>query len=501
MRADELRAVLLVKAVEEGDRAGTLLPAADRAAASRAAMREAGGASDMAALLPRRSRTLLERITARHPFVASVLALSRGPAWVGAALLLAALALGFGLSALDGTRRINILGFPAIGLALWNLAAYAALAVRRLRARPGGPAARGWLVESLAQATLRLGRGAVERSRQFNTALAEALLGYLREWYGLARPLFTLRALRILHLAALAVGVGLVAGLYLRGLALDYRAGWESTFLEPAQAHRLLRIAYGPASFVTRVPIPGAAEMEAIRWQGEGGGEGAARWIHLMAGTVAICVIVPRALLALLASLALARRERRMTPPPTVHAYFRAAFARLDGGIGRGIVLLVPYAYEPSPAVAERLRDLLPAALGEHLAVEWQPTTPYGDEDQLVEALAERGAAIADVVVLLFSLAATPEDENHGVLVAGVRDWLARTRPEAQMLVLVDEGPYRSRVGGEGGALERLDERRGAWIGFVRARGVKAGFVDLSADDPVLPLEPIRAAVSTPGAA
>jgi hypothetical protein len=43
MREEELRAVLLVRAIEETDRDGALIPPADRAAASREAKRAAGG--------------------------------------------------------------------------------------------------------------------------------------------------------------------------------------------------------------------------------------------------------------------------------------------------------------------------------------------------------------------------------------------------------------------------------------------------------------------------
>ena len=70
----------------------------------------------------------------------------------------------------------------------------------------------------------------------------------------------------------------------------------------------------------------------------------------------------------------------------------------------------------------------------------------YGDEDGLLRNLGDRGGAIADILVLLFSLAATPEDENHGTVIAGVRDWLERARRHTQMLVLVDEGPYLARM-------------------------------------------------------
>jgi hypothetical protein len=84
---------------------------------------------------------------------------------------------------------------------------------------------------------------------------------------------------------------------------------------------------------------------------------------------------------------------------------------------------------------------------------------------------------------LLFNLAATPEDENHDAVIAGVRDWLERGRRHAQLLVLVDEGPYRTRMA-QGGGADRIAERRDLWRAFVSARGLGACFVDLGRPGP-----------------
>lgn len=459
MRAEDLRAVLLVRAVEEADRSGTLLPPADRAAASRAARREHRASNEMAILLPARSHRLLERLVARYPQLASVLGLSRGSRWLAFAFIALSAASGFALSALDGTRSINILGFSVLGVVLWNLAAYVALVIR--------PSLSGrWL----APAALRLGR-----LRKLEGPLNQALNAFVREWYPAARPIYQARAARLLHLAALALALGLVAGLYLRGLVLEYQAVWASTFLGAADVHRLVSIVYGPAALVTGVPIPGVAELESIRTRGEN----AARWIHLMAATVALFVVIPRALLAAMASAAIVRNSRDLAPPASLPAYFRRAFAHTDG-LARAMVLVVPYAYEPLPQSAERLRALLPERLGGELVVEQEAATPYGEEDALLAQLDVRGGAGADLLVLLFSLAATPEDENHGALIAGARDLLARHRPRAELVVMVDESPYAARVAGQGGARERLAERRALWEAFARAHGAEVRLIDLS---------------------
>jgi hypothetical protein len=157
-------------------------------------------------------------------------------------------------------------------------------------------------------------------------------------------------------------------------------------------------------------------------------------------------------------------------------------FGAAAGPIGRGIVAVMPYAYEPSAAASSALRRLLPAALGDGMAVDVRAQVPYGGEDDLLEHLPERGGAIADVIVLLFSLAATPEDQSHGIVIAGVRDWLAGSRRHAQLLALVDERPYSERMGAQTGFADRLVARRALWESFVSARGVKACVLDLSGE-------------------
>jgi hypothetical protein len=495
MQEDALTSVLLIKAVEETDRAGTLIPPADRAAATREAARDAGAGAvtdgglagapltrEAQRLLTRRAELLRHQLVVRYPFVDTVLILARGPAWAGWLLMGLALAFGVALSALDGSRRINILAFPLLGLVLWNLIVYGLIsfhAARPLARRDSGRASRPAL---LAQLALRRIKRLIARSAAFNAVLAEALGRFVAEWSEAARALLAGRAVRLFHVCAAAVGIGLVAGLYLRGVALDYQAGWESTFLDARRVHALIGVVYGPASALTGIAIPDADHLAALRWEGGRGGESAARWIHLLAATVVLFVVLPRLLLALGITVFLWRRSRRAPLPPGLVPYFRSAFGRVHGMGGRGIVAVMPYAYEPSAGALAALRRLLPDALGEGLAVEVHANVRYGDEEGLLRNLDDRGGAIADIIVVLFSLAATPEDENHGAVMAGVRDWIERARRHTQMLVLVDEGPYLARMQRTAG-VDRVGERRELWRAFVAARGLSACFADLVQPD------------------
>jgi hypothetical protein len=477
MRKEALRDVLLIKAIEENDSEGALIALADRNDASRQAMRELGSGAQQDALLARRARLLLPRIVSRHAFVETVLALVSGPLWVGWLLIALSVAAGFGLSSLDGTRRINILSFPVLGLVLWNFAVYAATIVAAAR-NPGAVRRRHPSIAALiARFVVAQASRIVTRARVFDTRLAQALERFLREWAAAAQPLLVLRASRALHLCGAAVGAGLVAGLYLRGLVFDYRAGWESTFLDPAQVRVVLSVLYQPALLLTGISLPDATHLATIQWGSGGPGENAGRWIHLLAATVALFVIVPRLLLALLATVGLRRRSLHMTDPADLRGYYRTVF--LGSGLrAHGVTWVVPYAYEPKPNTLARLQTLLSGEHEGRLAMEVRPPVSYGDEEAFFGMLSE-GAAAPDTLVLLTSLAATPEDENHGVVISRVRDWLAAVRPDANLLVMVNEAPYASRMLSKGAAPHRLDERRSVWREFITARGVEACFADL----------------------
>ena len=492
MRQDELRFVLLIKAIEEADRAGTLIPLADRIAAAREVRRAAGDAAvprgviEQGTLLETaqrmgvaRAKILLPKIVARHPFVDTVLTLAGGPSWVGWVVVALGLYLGFALSVLDGTRRINILAFPLFGVVFWNLAVYVTTFAGWFRARSSTKRPRRRLPEVLAQFGMSRVVRQVAKSGAFNVPLAEALRRFTNEWFEVARPLLLARATRVFHLSAAAVGIGLIAGLYVRGIAFEYEAGWESTFFDAARVRALLSVIYGPASVITGIPIPDIAYVETIRWKEGGGGERAAPWIHLLAATTALSVVLPRLALALVATISISRWSRRAPLPPSLTAYFRIAFGAPGGVIGRALVTVIPYAYEPSAATRAGLRTLLPGALGESVTLDPRAPVRYGDEEEFLHGLGHVGEL--DIMVLLFNLAATPEDENHGAVIAGARDWLTARQQHSQLLVLIDEGPYAARMSTGGGADARVAERRHAWQEFVRAHGLGACIVNLAA--------------------
>jgi hypothetical protein len=492
MREKELRSIVLVRAIEEADAAGAVLPTADRLSATREARRNVGAslnAEDVNSrgggltrraerMLVARAATLLSQLIPRFPFIDRVLGRRMAPPWLSGALLVASVAFGGALSALDGTHRINILAFPLLALVLWNLCVYVAVVIGWLR--PRRTQRRAPRIPALAaRLTLMLEKRAAGRSKSFVAPLGGALERFVEEWFDLAKPLIAARAARFFHVCAIGVGVGLVAGLYLRGLVLEYEAGWESTFLDAGGVRALLSVLYGPASIVTGVPVPDVEHLQRIRWDGIGRGERAAPWIHLLAGCVVLYVLLPRALLATLATMSSWRWSFRAPVPAWLPSYFRALFGG-NPALDRSTLTVVSYAYVPTPAALARLGALLRSALGAEVVVNVREQVPYGDEQALLDSLDVHEAG-RELFVLLLNLAATPEDENHGVLMAGLRDRLARGAYRAPLLVVIDEGPYAERMGAQGGAGERMSERRRTWETFARERDVALHFVNLLA--------------------
>ena len=483
MHQRALRTVLLIQSIEETDRAGEVIPLADRADASRGAVRESGELSDGGAELSpqserflfRRAERLLDRLRARSPAIIHILAVADGITWLGRFFLVVAFAAGVSMSALDGSRRINILAFPLIGLIAWNLLVYVVLLVSWLRARGRSP---GGIWSAVMYERWVAGRieSLLRHSTRYNVPLATGLRRFTAQWAALSQPALILRAKRLLHLAAALLAIGLIVGLYFRGIALRYEAGWESTFLGPRSAHALVTVLYGPAAALSGISHGSVAEMSDLRWTATGGGGEAASWIHLIALTAVLYIVLPRLLAAAAASFGLWRLSRRAPVPPSLLGYARTLIMGTGSGTVRETASVVPYAYEPGAPSLAGLESLLAATLGANLQVRVHDPIKYGDEGTVGARLA---AMTATWHVILMTLASTPEVENHGAFLGAWRDWLAKNAASSPLLILIDEGPYAARMRGDPTFEQRVQERRRLWREFVAGFGLRAVFADL----------------------
>ncbi len=457
MNETAARQVLLLRAFETSPDSGWSDD--DRAWASRAAAEVEGAGAPLERIVARRAELAVERLSQRDRNVARALRALTWRPWVGHAIAALAFVVGLAIDAIGPGKRINLLAPPLAALLAWNLALYALIAVRGAlglvseRARALGP---------LARAAARL------LHRHAPTALAPPLAAFVAEYSRAAAPLAAARVGRVLHTAAIALALGLLAGMYLRGLALEYRAGWESTFLDAAAVHAVLSTALGPAAALTGIALPDAAGFEALRFSA--GGANAAPWLNLFAVTVALVVLAPRLLLAAGDRWLEARLTRRF-PLRLDDPYFRAlARALRDEPVS---VRVAPYAVELSPQATLNLNAICARAFGARTTLTIAQSTAFGAEDDIDPAALVGDATL---VVPLFAATATPEAENHGAFVARLAGAAAS---DARLLALIDESGFRRQFGDSA----RLEERRALWRNTLATHRVPALFVDLQRPD------------------
>lgn len=405
-------------------------------------------------------------------------------AWAVAA---AALLLGAVGDVLGGSHQINLLALPMLGLLAWNLGVYTLLALqalgRLLPGRRGGPrrsrragALQAAMLALLARAQAGLMAGAAAPSP---SPLAPAIpgsfvngtrvrAGFMQDWLAAARPLHIARLTALVHTAAACLAIGVVASLYARGLVLDYRAGWDSTFLGAGGVRQLLGLLLGPAAALSGQALPDAAALASLRLAG-GGSEGAARWIHLWALTLGLVVVLPRLVLAG-AAWARARHQARRLPLPAGASDLQGLLQAASGA--PQCVWLLPYSYQLDAQRQAVLASLVARRLGPQVSLLAQPSLVLGAEDSLPAGLPD---GVPTQALLLFALTATPERESHGAMVSALLAHLAGRCP---LQVWVDESGWRQRLPGAAGN-ERLQQRRQAWARLLASVGQAPVFVDL----------------------
>ena len=472
MNESDARDALLVRAYETASRShvGDTWTEADRDWATGAARQVEGERASVDAFIARRARLGAERIAARERAAARAQRMLVWRPWIGRVVVPLALAAGVASDAIGTSQRVNLLAPPLLALLAWNLAVYLVLAVRSVvRMLRGERPAPG----PIAALVGRWSHGVAPPHRV--DRLSEPLQAFVADWAQKSAPLTAARVAAILHAAAAAFAAGALIGLYVRGLILEYRAGWESTFLDASAVHTLLSLVLGPASRLTGIALADTTALEALRMP-QAGGENAAPWIHLYAVTILLVVVAPRLLLAGWQVFAQRRLAARF-PLSLDDAYFRG-LARMHAGAG-ATVRVAPYGFRPSAEADEGLAALCARVLGPRTVLSWAPVVAFGDEDAGVPV--DDAPVAPDARIALFSLAATPETENHGVFVDALAARGAGTVP---LVVLVDESAFRRRfdpTGPTGAA--RLEERRAAWRRMLAQRNLAPVFADLERRD------------------
>lgn len=450
---------------------------ADQAWASEETSRRVGENSPFDRWLAERADLASARISQRTSTVASALNASQGHEWLNWTLPLLAFASGLLADAVGSAQHINILSPPLLALMVWNLAVYALLAIASLRRTSqsgqapsvGGPLRRG-LAHVIDHAMQTFGK------RVTAPATQAALAHFFADWMRLGKPLHAARITTLLHLSAAAITAGLLASLYVRGLAFEYRAGWDSTFLTPQNLHDLLMLVFGWATNLSGIALPDVAELAGLRFS-VGPGENAARWIHLYAICVAVVVLLPRLTLAG-AGASKSWRLRRQFSIDFDDLYFRRLRMAYSGTTVP--VFVLPYSYQLTEEARAGLAATLTRGFGPGIKLTIEDSVPMGAEEEVAHWLPPPElSAEHHVIVLLFTLTATPERENHGTFIGSLKAAGAST---AHLVVMVDESSFRKRFTGPQGA-RRLEQRSATWRRMLRELGQSPLFVNLADPD------------------
>jgi hypothetical protein len=313
---DEAAKIVLIRSIEERDRnffSHSLLLDAFAAA---------GNVVPGLGWIKTRAEFLFDHLSSAYR---SVLHLAKLPAPLTLPLCLIALVLGFATNLLGPAAKIHVVRNPVLLLVAWNLFVYLVLLLVFLAkpreknlvswsfSKPAGanqPAQNPQRTVSPAKINIpwlaqffmpglwhffhRVALGVREKKQ-----LADVVTRFSVNWYGVAGPLVVARWKVVLHLGALFLAIGAVAGMYFQGLFQGYEAIWSSTFItdEPSVLS-FVHFLFGPSLFVSDLLGLGlASQIDAARLLSPQGDK-AAGWIHLFAITVMITIVIPRAALA-----------------------------------------------------------------------------------------------------------------------------------------------------------------------------------------------------------
>jgi hypothetical protein len=313
---DAAAKIILVRSVEECDR--TFFSDSLLVDAFSAARNFAPGLGWVKA----RAQFLFDHLSSGYQ---SVIHLARLPTSLTLPVCLIALVLGFVTNLLGPAEKIHVVRNPVLLLVAWNLCVYLVLflvflAKPRKKDLVSSPSAE---LVSAKQPTKNPGEGgseaklSVSHLAQFlmpglwhffhrvamnvgeKKKLADVVTRFSVNWYAVAAPLVVSRWEVLLHLGALFLATGAVAGMYFQGLFQGYHVIWSSTFItgEPSVI-AFVHFIFGPSLLVSDLLGLGlASEIDVVRLLSSQGDK-AAPWIHLFAITVMLIIVIPRGALA-----------------------------------------------------------------------------------------------------------------------------------------------------------------------------------------------------------
>jgi hypothetical protein len=441
----QLRQILFLQSLEETDAMGKVIPLDTRERATK-------DSSGSDSFLATRTHKLLTSATEPVQRLAAWMAHPtwRWFSWIKIGLPIGAFLIGWMTNELGSDRVVNIIAFPLLGLVIWNLLVCGYMFLAELRHRPAAPFR--WPEHRMReQLEKHLANSVADPTER--EILSRSTLSFLGTWREQTAPQLKASMKLILHLGALLLAGGIVASMYVQGLRKEYRAGWESTFLQSSSLHSLLRVALGPASLVTGIEIPAEPAIAAMRVHPHEAipatPASAAPFIHLWAATAGIFIGLPRLLL-----IALALREGKKHQPNwdnALQAYEASCHSLAAGQVS--LIDVLPVYFTPESASAEAIRHCILQMWGGKARVNFLPPIPLGDETEYLDAWTPASHG----TVLAFSFASTPEQEVQGEVIQLVNAKAAKT------LIVTDALSFESRHGALPEFTQRIAQREAGW--------------------------------------
>ena len=452
MNSTTLSKILLVQALEESDPHGHHLPLSTRHHATQQAREQHNPASDHStegtlSFLTTRSDTMWAFVNKAFPAFGQ----SFNHLQVDIPSLLVAipaLIAGLLINGLGESQRVNLLNFPLLLLLIWNVGIYLSSALKPLLKSSVKTI---WLDSAAMWASKRVG---MWRQRSWPTGnrsdpwVQQATIRFTTLWWPHIQPLWTGRLRQLLHLGAVCMVMGMILGMYTRGLALDYQATWESTFLSANQVQGILHILLGPAAWLLQYSFPQVSDIESLQVPQHGP---AAQWIHMWAVTAFLVIVLPRSIMIWQSQRSLNQAKETLTLPLD-DPYFVHLLAP-DRGQGVQIDVL-PYSYLPSSSAKNFLDLGLLNLFGNLATVHWHPTIPFGQEF----SNSTDTSTLGRTSVVIFNAGQTPESEVQGEWLHSMQTQMGSHTTEARLLVLLDEEPYSQTIDEH-----RVFERQQAW--------------------------------------
>lgn len=462
MKSEAIRRILAIQAIEQSDPEGRIFSDSDlkdSAVIAGAPLPKSASESEIESFLDERAELLQIRALNRHPAKSRWIQEDAkrhrfGIAAIGL-LILAGIA-GFLSNELGPEKRINILSFPLLGIMGWSLLV-SAREIFLLFQRRDAFSTEGW-----ADGVLRWLRPPPPTVSATNPDESETLLEaarslFYRRWAKLTLPMTYARAKTLLHSVAIALALSAVGGMYLKGLANEYRAVWESTFFSDGTSLRpFLEIVLGPAAAILGDDLPDPAALDALHWQSsekEIPGENAARWIHWYALTIGIYVIAPRLLFAGIWRWRVRNFEKTLPYRSISPGYFDHLLA-ISTGAAREFHL-VPYGISLEEGRKRLIERQLEAHLRSPVELHFEEPVGFGEE----EDLSSLELSSSTNVVPFLNFSSTPEKETHLQLIRSLEEKSETPIP----FVVLDATEFDRKSSGLRDAEKRKVDRENAW--------------------------------------